>query len=125
MTFHIVLLRLVLGVIFGYHSIPKLTKGKEMAQGMGMPFAFVLVLGIAEMLAAIGSILGLYTKVAAGIIAFVMVGALFFKIVKWKTPFAAMDRTGWEFDALILASAIVLYFLGAGPISLDARLFGL
>ena len=123
--FHILLLRLVLGVIFGYHSIPKLTKGKEMASGMNMPFAFVVILGIAELLAAVGSILGIYTKYAAIIMGIVMIGALFYKIVKWKIPFAGMDKTGWEFDALILAAAIVLFYSGAGPVSLDAKLFGL
>ena len=54
------------------------------------------------------------------LIGLVMLGALKLKIFKWKAPFSAHDKMGWEFDLILLAAAAALLFLGAGNYSLDA-----
>lgn len=110
-------LRLALAIIFIYHSLPKLKNPKAMAQGIGLPGWFIAVLGFSEFVSSIGLILGIYTQVAALILAIVMVGALYFKIVKWKAPFSAHDKLGWEYDIILVAACIALLLLGSGSIA--------
>jgi len=107
-------LRLAVGVIFFKHSLPKLKNYKMMAQGMGMSPSFVLALGLVEFLSAFGLALGVYTSAAAVLLSVVMVGAIYFKMFKWKAPFIAMDKMGWEFDLVLLAANLTLLAVGPG-----------
>ncbi|MDP3697400.1 MAG: DoxX family protein [Candidatus Taylorbacteria bacterium] len=99
------ILRLVVAAIFIYHAMPKL-KNK-----MGSNF---LILGVVEGAAAVALVLGFYTQLAALLLAIVMVGAIWMKIVKWHVPFSAMDKTGWEFDLILLAASITILLGGGG-----------
>ena len=85
-----------------------------MAQGMGMSPSFVLALGLVEFLSAFGLALGVYTSAAAVLLSVVMVGAIYFKMFKWKAPFIAMDKMGWEFDLVLLAANLTLLAVGPG-----------
>lgn len=107
-------LRLVLAVIFIYHAWPKLTNPTAMAAGVGMSAGLVRLLGLVELLAGIGVGLGLFIHWAALAMIFTMLGALYYKIAKWKVSFWSMTNTGWEFDLLILAAAFFLFMHGAG-----------
>jgi putative oxidoreductase len=109
----LLLLRIALGIIFIYHAMPKL-KGK-----MG---AFMLFIGIAEILGGIAVLCGFLTEPAAIGIAVIMLGAIYKKIFEWKTPFSSMEKTGWEYDMILLAAALALLFTGAGNYSVDALL---
>ncbi|MBI4992650.1 MAG: DoxX family protein [Candidatus Magasanikbacteria bacterium] len=109
------ILRLAVAIIFIYHSLPKLKNTKSMAQMMGAPAGVVLALGAIEFLSAIGLALGVYTQFAALLLAIIMVGAMGMKIMKWKVPFAAMDKNGWEFDLILFAASVVI-MLGGGSI---------
>ena len=75
-------------------------------------------------MAGLSVLFGLLTQLGALAIAVVMAGALHYKINKWRMPFTAMDKTGWEFDLVLLASALLLIATGAGTISLDWMVFG-
>ncbi|KKW31958.1 MAG: DoxX protein [Candidatus Uhrbacteria bacterium GW2011_GWA2_53_10] len=108
------LLRLVVGIVFLVHALPKLQKPAAMAQGMGWPSWSVMLLGLVELVGALSVILGVYTQVGAMLLSLVMLGALYFKISKWKTPFTAMDKTGWELDLLLLAAALAVLLTGGG-----------
>ncbi|MDO8486225.1 MAG: DoxX family protein [Candidatus Staskawiczbacteria bacterium] len=112
------ILRLAVAAIFIYHSLPKLKNAKAMAQAIGMSTNSIFVLGLVELLASIGLILGFYTQLSALLLAIVMAGAIWFKTMKWKVPFAAMDKTGWEFDLILLAANIVILFGGGGSIGI-------
>jgi len=101
------LLRLAVGAIFLYHSLGKLKKGK--ASGTMM-----LVVGVVELLASLGLILGLYMQWSALLLAVVMIGAIWMKLTKWKMPFSAMDKIGWEFDLILLAANLAILFGGGG-----------
>ena len=116
----LLVLRVALGAIFIYHSIPKLKTPAPMAKGMGKSKNFIILLGIMEFVAGLFLILGFLTRVGALLIVIVMLGALYHKLFKWNIPFAAHDKLGWEFDLILLASAIALIFLGDGAISIDA-----
>ncbi len=123
----LLLLRIAIGIIFIYHGFPKIRKSKEMANSMGKPnmSGFLIFLGTAETLGGIATILGLLTQIANIGFIIVMLGAIYMKKYKWNVPFFAMDKTGWEFDFLLLVAAAALVLLGAGSYSVDAaiRLF--
>lgn len=109
-------LRLAVAAIFIYHAWPKLKNYKMMAQGMGMSASFVLTLGLVEFFSSAALVLGVYTSIASALLALVMAGAIYFKIFKWKIPFSAMDKMGWEFDLILLAANLALLVVGPGAI---------
>lgn len=113
----LLILQVVLGIIFVYHGLPKLKNPKAVAVGMfgSETLAwFPLLIGILELLSGIGLVIGLFVEYAALVIAFIMAGATSMKILKWKAPFSAMDKTGWEFDLILLASALAILLTGGG-----------
>lgn len=116
--FAFLILRLAIAAIFIYHALPKLKNASGMAQMVGMPTGMIFMLGSVEFLSSIGMILGVYIQFAALLLAIVMVGAIYFKIAKWHVPFGAMDKTGWEFDLILLAVNIFLFVNGGGAIGI-------
>ncbi|PIP61658.1 hypothetical protein COW99_02885 [Candidatus Roizmanbacteria bacterium CG22_combo_CG10-13_8_21_14_all_38_20] len=112
------LLRIAVAIIFLYHSLPKLSKSKEMPKMMGMPAGMIFILGMIEAVASLGLVFGVYTQLSALILAIVMVGATGMKIMKWGVPFAAMDKTGWEFDFILFFASLVILFSGGGLIGI-------
>ena len=120
----LLVLRVFLGIVFVYHGMPKLMMSEKMAKGMGWSNGSVVLLGLVELLSGLALILGFYAEIGALLVGIIMLGALWHKMFKWNIPFFAMDKTGWEFDFILLGAAVAILFLGAGAISLDA-LFGL
>ena len=114
------ILRLIVGLIFIYHAVPKLRDSKGMAKMMGKENAvpMIMALGLVELLSALGLILGLYIALSAILLSIVMVGAITMKITKWQSPFSAMDKTGWEFDLILLGANIAILTTGGGSIAL-------
>lgn len=110
------LLRLAIAVIFIYHAIPKLKNSKGLANAMGMSHMpwFPGLLGALELVSAVGLILGIAIQLAALVLAIIMAGAIYFKVMKWKIPFSGMNQTGWEFDLILLAGALALLLGGGG-----------
>ncbi len=115
----LLILRLAVAVIFIYHAMPKLKNAKGMAQMVGMPTGMVLMLGMVEFVASVGLIVGFYSQLSALLLAIVMVGAIGMKMMKWSVPFAAMDKTGWEFDLILLAANIAILLGGGGVIGIQ------
>ncbi len=107
----ILALRLAMGVIFLVHGVKKLD-GK-----MGK---FLLFIGIAETLGGAALLVGFLTQWPAIGIAIIMVGAIYKKITEWHVPFTAMNKTGWEFDVILLAACVALMTLGSGLYGVDA-----
>ncbi|HBD05758.1 TPA: hypothetical protein DCZ32_04855 [Candidatus Uhrbacteria bacterium] len=110
----ILALRIAVGIIFLYHSVPKLKNPAMMAGGIGWHPLAVMLLGTAELAGGISVILGIYAQIGALILGLVMLGALYYKILRWHTPFFAMDKSGWEFDLVLLAANIAILFIGGG-----------
>ena len=108
-------LRLAIGIIFLVHGPKKL----------GNIASFMGCIGIAETLGALAMIFGFLTAWAALGLGIIMLGAMYKKIAEWKVPFTAMDKTGWEFDFMILAGCIALMILGAGTLSVDSIMLGI
>lgn len=107
----ILLLRLAIAVIFLVHGTKKLD-GK-----MGN---FMTFIGVAETLGGLALLVGFLTQWAALGIAIIMVGAMYKKIVEWHMPFTSMEKTGWEFDLILLAACATLMTLGSGAFGVDA-----
>ena len=115
----LLVLRLAVAIIFIYHALPKLKNAKGMAQMVGMSAGMIFMLGAVEFLSSVGLVFGIYTQLAAALLALVMVGAIYFKTAKWHVSFAAMDKTGWEFDLILLAANIAILLTGGGSIGIQ------
>ena len=111
----LLLLRLTIGYIFLYHGWPKL---KNMTSFMGF-------IGVCETLGGAAIFAGVLTQLAALGIGIIMIGAIYKKYAEWHVPFSSMEKTGWEFDLMILAGCIVLFVFGSGVFAVDPRLLGL
>lgn len=120
-------LRFALGVIFWVHGRSKWGMWKMQPSDQMSPkmLSLMKMLSIAEPLGAVAVLLGLLTQLAAAGFCVIMLGAIFFKKRTWKTPFTAMQTTGWEFDFLILCVSLALIVLGSGSFSLDRVLLGI
>lgn len=114
----LLLLRIAIAVVFLYHGLPKLSKSKMMSQMMGIPAGMIFMLGIVESLASLGIAFGIYTQLSALLLAIVMMGAINMKMMKWGVPFAASDKTGWEFDFILLFASVAVLLGGGGSIGI-------
>ncbi|MDP3728308.1 MAG: DoxX family protein [bacterium] len=112
------ILRLGLGFIFLYHGGMKLKAPGMMAKGLGWQSWQVVLLGLVEVLGALSVIFGVYTLYGAAALGLVLIGALYYKIIKWKTPFFAMDKMGWEFDLILLAASLAVFLGNVGAYAL-------
>jgi len=120
----LLLLRLALGIIFIYHGYPKLfTRTHEMMQvfpKLGFPPYFVYIAGILECAGGLMLILGLFTQIAALLLAIEMV------VVLWRVHIPQGPITevkNYELPLAIFAGSFLLAAFGAGLISLDHPLF--
>lgn len=102
-------LRFVIALIFVVHGWPKIKNPKGIADAAwgGRTWAGLLQ-GFVEVVGGFAIIFGFWMEWALFAFILIMVGAIFFKIVKWKTPFMARESTGWEFDLLVLAGLLAL-----------------
>lgn len=123
----LIVLRAVIGVIFLVHGWPKVTSASELAAGWGNPkmAGFLRFLGVAETAGALALLAGFLTPLAAAGLSIIMLGAIWTKTTSMKTGFSAHQTTGWEFDLMILAGTVTLFFLGAGRFSIDRLLWGI
>ena len=121
------ILRIAVATIFIVHGMWKIENGKQMASGLGIPKAglFFTALGAAEFFGSLALLSGFLTQIAAAGLGIIMLGAIYLKIFKWNVKFTAHDKTGWEFDLIILGTCIAIFLLGAGKIALDNTIFGI
>jgi putative oxidoreductase len=115
------LLRLEVGGLLLFHGVSKLLHGVAwMAtplQAFHLPFFIAYGVYIAEVIAPVMIILGIWTRAAALTIVFDMIMAIV--LVAHVKTFALSMGGGWglETEAFYLLSALALFFLGAGKMS--------
>ena len=120
--------RIVLGVVLTAHGLQKLGNGWDATAqgfaGMGIPvaevaasFAIAVEIGGGALI-----ILGAFTTVAGVLVVVNMLGAIIFA---HASAGVFVAEGGWELVAMIATTAVVLAAVGAGRLSLDARLPGL
>jgi putative oxidoreductase len=118
-------LRLAIGVVFIVHGWPKITGARGMAAAMGggeakpVMVGMLTVQGVVEAAGGILMILGVLTQLVALAFIVIMIGAIFLKITRFKTGFMAQQATGWEFDLVLLAGNVLLFFTGPGEIAIQ------
>ncbi len=116
------LLRLILGVLILIHGISKI-KGRpgfvlDMVDKAGLPEPFGYLVYVGEVAAPLLAIIGLWTRVAAIVIALNMIVALL--LVHKGQFFQFAPEGGWalELQGLYLIVAVSVALLGAGRYSL-------
>ena len=116
------ILRLLVGLLLLFHGIDKLQHGygfvEQMLVKAGFPGYFSHLVLVGELLAPFFMILGLYTRQAALIQAFVMLMAIF--LVHTKELFSVSPHGGYalELQAFYFFGALAVFFLGAGCFNL-------
>jgi putative oxidoreductase len=116
------ILRLALGILILLHGIAKITGGvgfiTSSVTNLGLPPAFGYLVYVGEVLAPLMLIVGVWSRVAAAIVAINMTFAIY--IAHRPDLFSLAKSGGWalELQAMYFFSALALIFLGAGRFSL-------
>ncbi|CAG2129486.1 DoxX family protein [Cupriavidus plantarum] len=116
------LLRIVLGVLILLHGISKLMAGPgfviKVVTQAGLPEFVAYLVYIGEVLAPLLLIVGLWTRLAALIVAVNMLAAL--ALVHAQQLGQMADTGGWalELQGMYLAAALAVALLGAGRFSM-------
>ncbi len=114
----LLLLRLVLALVFGTSGFNHLRKPKERAASIGMSVPFTIFLGTAECAGAVGLAAGVLAPWAALGLILTMLGAIYKKIVAWKTGFWGEKSMGWNYEVQMIAMNLVIVTMGPGKLSL-------
>ncbi len=118
------LLRIALGVLILFHGIHKLIYGIDGVEAMvtshALPSFFAYGVYIGELIAPIFIILGLYARIAAAVLAFNMLTAIY---LAYGFSFAMSKYGGlaWETPLLFLIMSILVVLLGSGKYAVNSK----
>ena len=119
------ILRLSLGVMILLHGLAKILSGPGSIGGMlakaGLPAELSYLVYIGEVLAPLLLIIGIWSRLAALVIAVNMVVAVY--LVHAQQIFTRGQSGGWalELQGMFLFAAIALLLLGAGSYSMGGK----
>jgi len=123
--FGIAILRILAGIVFVAHGAQKIfvfglggVGGAFAQMGVPMPTVTGPLIGLIELLGGVALIVGLFTRVAAILLACDMLGA----IVLVHAAGGFFLPSGLEFVLMLFAAAITLLFAGPGALSVDGVL---
>ncbi|GAA5234496.1 DoxX family protein [Verticiella sediminum] len=114
-------LRLALGILILLHGLSKLMNGIGFIEGMmaarGLPTFFAYAVYLGEVVAPVLLIVGIYTRLAALVVAVNMVVAIV--LVHTGQLFSMTQSGGWalELQGMFVFGAIAVALLGAGRYS--------
>ena len=111
-------LRLIVAAVFFESGRRHASDPVGRAASIGLSPGVTRVLGWAEMAAALGVALGVFTQVAALVLMLVMLGAIQKKIFVWHTGFWGKSSDGWHYDLLFIAMCLVIATTGGGRYTL-------
>ncbi len=98
------------------HGLPKLldiSNTQNSFMNMGLPPELAIIIGLLEFIGGLAILLGVFTRIAAGLLAINMIGAML--QVKLAKGFIG----GFELDLLYLAIMISLMISGPGNLSIE------
>lgn len=120
-----ILLRLALGTVFVAHGWAKLTGPLGTPDGFNIeswgwpyPVVWAWVVAVVETFGGLLIVVGLFTRIAAALVACVMVVA----IVQIKLELGLVG--GFELDFTLLMTALALVITGGGRLSVDRDVLG-
>jgi len=109
-------IRILAGIAFIAHSIPKLAD-PAMTQGffgnIGLPPELAIPIGLLEVIGGIALLVGLVTRIASILLIIEMIGSSI--VAKLSEGFVG----GFELDLLLMSVAISLLLTGPGKISVE------
>jgi putative oxidoreductase len=109
-------LRIITGIGFMIHGLPKLQdipNTQNSFMNMGLPPELAIIIGLLEFIGGLAILLGVFTRIAAVLLAINMIGAIL--LVKLSKGFI----DGYELDLLYLAIMISLILTGPGNLSIE------
>lgn len=112
----LLLVRILLALVFGSSGWSHLRKPQERAKSIGMSVPFTVFLGTAELAGAIAIAVGFLADWAALGLILLMLGAIYKKMVVWKTGFWGEKSMGWHYDLIMVAMNFVIITMGPGRI---------
>lgn len=116
-----VILRVVLGVVFLAHGLDKIQGGvgntAAWFDSIGLPGFLAYAVVLIETAGGIALILGLATRIVAGLLAVVLAGAII------TVQLSAGFLGGYAYDLALLAMAVYLFINGSKLYSADQMLF--
>ena len=98
------------------HGLPKLldiSNTQNSFTNMGLPPELAIIIGLLEFIGGLAILLGVFTRIAAGLLVINMIGAIL--QVKLAKGFIG----GYELDLLYLAIMISLMLTGPGNLSIE------
>ena len=111
----ILLLRLMVGAVFGASGWNHLNDPEGRSKSIGMSKGFTVFLGAAEVAGALGVVSGILTQLAAAGLILLMLGAIQKKIFVWRTGFWGKHGTdGWHYDLMLVAMNLVIIVTNGG-----------
>jgi putative oxidoreductase len=114
----LLLLRLMVALVFGTSGYGHLKSPRRRAESLGMSVGFTVFLGTAELAGALGLAFGVLTQWAALGLILIMLGAIYKKIIVWKTGFWGDKVYGWHYDLCFVVMNLVILCTGGGRIAL-------
>lgn len=118
------LLRVSLGILILFHGIHKVIHGisgiKAMMASSIFPTFFAYGVFVGELIAPIFIILGLYARVAAGVLAFNMFVAIYLAY-GFSLTLAKHGGISWELPLVYLIMSVLVILLGSGKYSVNSK----
>jgi putative oxidoreductase len=111
-------LRLLVALVFFESGRRHASDPVGRAASIGLSPGVTRVLGVAEMAAALGVALGVFTQIAALVLIVVMLGAIQKKIFEWHISFWGDKTYGWHYDLLFVVANLVILTTGGGRLVL-------
>lgn len=114
------ILRLALGLVFFYHGMPRITSPAHLAKLSGIPrFKIgILCMGIIEVLSGVALLFGIYERLAAFVLLFIIGAAATIRGCQLKPQFSINGITTWEFEILFAAANLIIFLNGGGNITI-------
>ena len=109
--------RASIGAIFIVHSIKKFDPSwQEWLITIGIPPELQLPIALAELIGGILLIVGVLTRISAGVFSIILLGAIFH--IRWENGFF-ISEGGWEWDLVMLAVVLSIIVAGPGRVSIS------
>lgn len=120
----LLLLRLMVGIAFIFHGWPKIQNPAAFAGMMHLPLWLGTLAAWVEVAGGALLLLGLFTPLAALLLAAQMIATFPTYHIPQRVPFINPSGPNYELSLVYLVVAIVYLLVGPGAFSVDAHLFG-